>query len=108
MSIRPVEFNGMIQQTHDVSTMKQNEDNRPMVQQQNIQFQEQQQEQRVQSQIQRADQKKDEEYRYDRKERGKGGYGGSKQKGKQKKEDEPVEDGKVIFKGHSSSFDMKI
>ena len=29
MSIRPVDFNGMIQRTQDVSTLKQNEDNRP-------------------------------------------------------------------------------
>ena len=27
MSIRPVDFNGMIQRTQDVSTLKQNEDN---------------------------------------------------------------------------------
>ena len=31
MSIRPVDFNGMIQRTQDVSTLKQNEDNRPVV-----------------------------------------------------------------------------
>lgn len=36
MSIRPVDFNGMIQRTQDVSTLKQNEDNRPVVEQQTI------------------------------------------------------------------------
>ena len=36
MSIRPVDFNGMIQRTQDVSTLKQNEDNRPVVEQQMI------------------------------------------------------------------------
>lgn len=106
MSIRPVEFNGMIQQTHDVSTLKQNEDNRPLVQQHNIQIQEQQQEERVQSQIQKSDQKKKEEYRYDKKEHGSNSYGGN-QKRKKKKE-EHTEDGKVIFKGSGSSFDIKI
>ena len=39
MSIRPVEFNGMIQRTQDVSTLKQNEDNKPFMEQQNIQTQ---------------------------------------------------------------------
>ena len=34
MSIRPVDFNGMVQRTQDVSTLKQNEDNKPVFQQQ--------------------------------------------------------------------------
>lgn len=106
MSIRPVDFNGMIQQTHDVSTMKQNEDNRPLVQQHNIQLQEQQQEERVQNQIQRSDPKREEEYRYDQKKHGDNRYGGNKQK-KRKKED-AAGDGKVILKGNSSKFDIKI
>ena len=36
MSVRPVDFNGMIQRTQDVSTLKQNEDNRPVGEQQTI------------------------------------------------------------------------
>lgn len=30
MSIRPIDFNGMVQRTQDVSTLKQNEDNKPV------------------------------------------------------------------------------
>ena len=39
MSIRPVEFHGVVQRSQDVSALKQNEDNRPMLQQQNVQTQ---------------------------------------------------------------------
>ena len=37
MSIRPVDFNGMIQNTHEVSQAKANEDNKANLQQQNVQ-----------------------------------------------------------------------
>ena len=39
MSIRPVEFSGVVQRSQDVSTLKQNEDNKAMLQQQNVQTQ---------------------------------------------------------------------
>ena len=41
MSIRPVVLNGMIQRTQDVGNLKQQEDNRPIVEQQNIQIEQQ-------------------------------------------------------------------
>lgn len=44
MSIRPVVLNGMIQRTQDVGNLKQQEDNKPLVQQQNIEIQQQKQE----------------------------------------------------------------
>ena len=44
MSIRPVDFNGMIQRTQDVGNLKQNEDSRPAVQQQNIEIKQEKQE----------------------------------------------------------------
>ena len=37
MSIRPVDFNGMIQNTHEVASTKANEDNKANLQQQNVQ-----------------------------------------------------------------------
>ena len=39
MSIRPVEFSGVVQRSQDVSTVKQQEDNKSMLQQQNVQTQ---------------------------------------------------------------------
>ena len=39
MSIRPVEFSGVVQRSQDISTVKQNEDNKSMLQQQNVQTQ---------------------------------------------------------------------
>ena len=39
MTIRPVVLNGMIQRTQDIGNIKQQEDNKPVVQQQNISIQ---------------------------------------------------------------------
>ena len=37
MTINPLHLNGMMQRSQDVSTLKQNEEQRPVVQQENIQ-----------------------------------------------------------------------
>ena len=39
MSIRPVEFSGVVQRSQDMSTLKQNEDNKLIIQQQNVKTQ---------------------------------------------------------------------
>ena len=44
MSIRPVDMNGVIQRTQDVGTLKQQQDMKPMVDQQNIQIEVQREE----------------------------------------------------------------
>lgn len=105
MSIRPVEFNGMIQRTQDVGNIKQGEDNKAAMQQQNIQIQQQKQEDGLTHQVQQAGEKENEGYRYDAKEKGNGTYEDNKKK-KQKKEKK--QDGKVVLKGQSSGFDIKI
>ena len=46
MSIRPVDMNGVIQRTQDVGTLKQQQDMKPMVDQQNIQMEVQREEYR--------------------------------------------------------------
>ena len=110
MSIKPVVLNGMIQRTQDVGNIKQQEDNKPFVQQHNIEFQQEKQADKRLHQVQQAKEKENEGYRYDAKEKGNNSYDGSKKKRKQKKEpeEEPGEDGKVRLKGHGLSFDMKI
>ena len=45
MSVHPVHFNGMIQNTQDVSTLRHQEDQKPAVEQQNIQIQKEQKDQ---------------------------------------------------------------
>ena len=72
MSIRPVDFNGMIQRTQDVSTLKQNEDNRPVVEQQTIFSQEMKKVEQNLHQVVHAREKENAGYRYDAKEKGNG------------------------------------
>ncbi len=104
MSIRPVEFNGMIQRTQDVSTMKQNEDNKPVMEQQNIQTQFSKETVRHMQQVTHADDAENPKKRYDAKEKGSNEYvNQQKQKKKEKKKD-----GKVIAKSTSVGFDIKI
>ena len=110
MSIRPVVDSGMIQRTQDVGNIKQHEDSRPMVQQHNIGIQQEKQEDQLTHQVQQSEQKENAGYRYDAKEKGNNKYEDRRRKKKQQKDstEEAQADGKVFFKGHSSSFDMKI
>lgn len=109
MSIRPVVLNGMIQRTQDVGNLKQQEDSKPTVQQQNIQIQQEKQEDQLTHQVQQPDEKENEGYRYDAREKGNNQYeGGQKKKKKKQQDNEPENGGKVILKGHGSSFDIKI
>ena len=94
MSIRPVDISGMIQRTQDVSNIKQNEDNKPIVQQYNIGVQ-----------VSSTEKKENEGFRYDAKEKGSNSYEGKREKKGQKKE---KKDGKVLPKTTSGGFDIKI
>lgn len=110
MSINPVVLNGMTQRTQDIGNLKQQEDNRPIVQQHNLSVQQEKQADRLTHQVINTEKKENEGYRYDAREKGNNQYDGSgnPKKKKKKKEEESNKDGKVIFKGQSHSFDMKI
>jgi hypothetical protein len=111
MSIRPVDLNGMIQRTQDVGNIKHAEDNKPVVEQHTIQVQQQKQEERLAHKVQNAEEKENAKGHYDAREKGSNSYEKNpKQKNQKKHEEENSEygDGKVIFKGQRSSFDMKI
>lgn len=111
MTIRPVVLNGMIQRTQDIGNMKQQEDQKPVVQQQNISIQHEKHEDQLAHQVQHTEEKENKGYRYDAKEKCNNQYeGDERKKKKQQKESgkEQNRDGKVILKGHGSSFDIKI
>lgn len=111
MSINPVVLNGMTQRTQDISNLKQQEDDRPIVQQHNLSVQQEKQTDKLTHQVQEPDEKENEGYRYDAKEKGNNQYEGngqSKKKNKREAEKEYSKDGRVIFKGQSRSFDIKI
>ena len=95
MSIRPVDFNGMIQRTQDVSTLKQNEDNRPVVEQQTIFSQEMKKVEQNLHQVVHAREKEKGNGRYEKEER-------KKKDKKQQKADN------VYLKGQTSGFDIKV
>ena len=103
MAVGPVTLNGMIPRTQDVSALKQNEDNKPLVEQQNIQVQLKHQEDRQLKQVNHADDANQQKKKYDAKEKGSNEYHG--QQKKKKKQDET---NKVIYKQESGRFDMKI
>ena len=111
MSVRPVVMNGMIQRTQDVGNLKQQEDNKPAVQQHNIEIQKEKQADRLTHQVIEAEEKENEGYRYDAKEKGNNQYEGGNPRKKNTQKDtnnEQNKDGKVILKGQGSSFDIKI
>ena len=103
MSIRPVDFNGMIQRTQDVSTLKQNEDNRPVVEQQTIFSQEMKKVEQNLHQVVHAKEKENAGYRYDAKEKGNGHYEKEERKKKDKKQQKADN---VYLKGQTSGFDI--
>lgn len=107
MSITPLGFHAMIQRTNDVSVIKQNEDNKPVMEQQSIQTQQVKQEHALTHKVARPEDKENDNYRYDAKEKGNGSYQGQGKKRK-KGQEETKDAGKVILKGQESRFDIKI
>jgi len=107
MTIRPVDLNGMIQRTNDVSTIKQQEDSKPIIDQQNIQSGIQKSQERKMKEIVHANDSEEPEYRYDAKEKGNGEYQG-KNKKRKKQQDGEDESGQVKKKGISKGFDIRI
>lgn len=107
MTIRPVDINGMIQRTQDVGTLKQQQDAKPMVDQQNIQTLVVREEERVATQVTETEEANQEDFRYDAKEKGNSQYEAKRKKKKAKKE-ESREEGRVIVKGQPEGIDIKI
>lgn len=104
MTIRPVVLNGMIQRTDDIGQLKQHEDAKPAVDQQNIQMQVQRAEHQSQKQVNKAENSRLMDERFDAKEEGKGQY----QDNRKKKNGKKKEDGRVTAQKTVGNFDIKI
>lgn len=105
MSIRPIDLNGMIQNTNEVSQMKAREDSKPELQQQNLNVQMERQNQEDASRV--KEQENVAKNNLDT-ENGDGhGYDGGRQK-KKKKKKQPSTDGFVKKMNGYESFDIKI
>lgn len=103
MAIGPIELTGMVTRSQDISLFKQNEDNKPIIDQSNIQVNVQKKTEEQTKQVRNADNADHHEYRYDAKEKGNGSYQDNRKKDKKEKK----EDGKVTVK-RTSGFDMRI
>lgn len=108
MTIRPVEFNGMIQNTQEASNLKANEDNKATLQQQNVQVAVTQQEQASQSTVRQMENADHHEYNYEEGADGTGYDASGRRKKRKPQQKKMTEDGRVIQRGEQPSFDIKI
>lgn len=110
MSISPLNFNGMIQNTNEVSHTHSAEDQKPLLQQENLTHEVDKQQEQQAKQVNNLYKSEKKENQYDREGSGKG-YQGNKNrkpaKPKDKKEEQQMVDGKV-FQKPSTSFDMRV
>lgn len=106
MSIRPIDFNGMVQRTQDVSTVKQNEDNRPNLQQQVLSTQIQKDTDQNLHQVNQSEDAQNYQKKYDAKEKGSNEY---QQNRREKEKKEEKQSGRVILKSpYGGGFDISI
>lgn len=105
MAVGPVTLNGVIQRTQDVGMLRQHEEAKPFVDQQNIQANLKEQETKLTQQVNHADDADEHKKKYDAKEKGSNEYEG--QQGKKKKS-EKKEPGKNISGSERGHFDIKV
>ena len=105
MAVGQVTLNGMIPRTQDIGMLKQQEDSKPMIDQQNIQAHIKTQEHRQLKQVHQADDAEQHEKRYDAKEKGSNEYKGQQNK---KKKQEEQKDNQASYTWEGGRFDMKI
>lgn len=108
MSIRPIDFNGMIQNSQEVGNIRQNENQRPVVEQQTMQIEQDQKQQVEKDQVARTVEK-DDEHRYNAAEGEGGGNAAYESRGqkKKKKEEEGKKD-RVVVKSQGGGFNITI
>lgn len=104
MSIRPVDFGGMIQRTDDVGMIKHQQDQKAVVDQNNIMVTFSKEEETKLKQVQDPEARGKLKNNTEDKNGGSDGYQGSQGERKKKKEDQS----KVIQKSVSKGFDIKI
>ena len=107
MSVRPVDFNGMMQNQQNVSNVKHSEDQKPILQQQQAFATVAKQEEASARQVVNKDDLNREDYKLDARDGSKNQYQNN-QKKKKVKQKEKMEDGHVRIKGMSGGFDMTV
>ncbi len=109
MSISPINFNGMIQNTNEIGHTQAAEDQKPLLQQENLTNEVAKQQEQQSKQVNTLYKSEQAENKYDREGSGKGYTGNKQQKKnqKEKKDDLFGDDGKIVEK-NVSSFDMRV
>lgn len=110
MSISPLNFNGMIQNTNEVSHTHSAEDQKPLLQQENLTHEVDKQQEQQSKQVNNLYKSEKKENQYDREGSGKGYQGNQNRKPsnpKEKKDEKHMVDGKVSQKP-ATSFDMRV
>ena len=105
MTIRPVDFSGMMQRSQDVSTLKQHEDQRPVVEQQHIEHKEEKKVEHRLHQVNGSEKKDETQTRHDAREEGRNKYFANPNAKKKKREEIDKVTPKEL---HSGGFDIKI
>lgn len=105
MTISRVELQGQLTRAQDFTNIKHNEDNKPMVDQSNFQYQFNQTVEMKARQVIQGDRAENEGKGPDAKEKGNGHYAGDG--GRHRRKEEKESDGKVVLKGRGG-FDIKI
>jgi len=106
--IRPVEVQGVVQRSQDISQIKQNQDMKPEVDQSNYQAQVQKHVESQSKQVIHSDNADKKEEHYDAKEKGNGAFYENPQRRRTKKEEDDDEGVVILKQANRGSFDMKI
>ena len=104
MAINPIEMNGMVTRSQDISMLKHNEDSRAVLQQGNVANAIVKKTQEKSEQVVNPEKTEYNEYRYDAKEKGNGSYQDNRKDNQKKKKQE---DGRVVIR-QPGGFDIKI
>jgi len=105
MPIRPIELNGVISRVQDIGTIKQNEDNKPLVDQNRFQTHFDKEVDQHQKKVRDADESNNYQKKYDAKEKGNGTYYSNQDKKKQNNKQEEKNSKKQV---ESHGFDISI
>lgn len=108
MSISPINFNGMIQNTNEISHTKANEDQKPITQQATLTDTVVKQQEQRSHQVNDTYNAKRTEDSYDREGNGQGYEGNKKRKPPKVKKGQKLEGDGMVIEKPSPSFDMRI
>ena len=107
MAISPILMSGVVQRADDISAIKNQQDTRPVVEQQNLQAQMEKKVEAQRRQVVTAEDSQKADTHADAREKGKNSYFFRKKEKSKRQEDAPTLENRVIKKS-VGGFDMKI